>query len=211
MNKESFINSCLSLNSDIVVQQYLIDGTSYFFDTFYKDEEFQFKKDLANSLNVHIRDIVIVGSGKLGFSIKPTDEHPKPREYNFLDFDYNYNINNEYEKSDLDVAIVSSKLFDEQLIELYKHTRGYSNSTYNNGGKKDDFANYILKGWLRPDKVPNDYSITSEVTKVQEQYKARFGRKVKFGLYKSWYFFESYHQNNIKNINLNLTAKKSKL
>ncbi len=206
MDKQTFIDSCLNLKPDVVVQQYLIDGSSFFFESFYNNQEFHFKKDLANSLNVHIRDIVIVGSGKLGFSIKPSDDYP--RNYHFSDFDYNFNINNENEKSDLDVAIVSSKLFDEQLIELYRHTRGYSNREFNNGGKKEDFANYILKGWLRPDKVPNDYSIASEVTKVQEKYKTQFGRKVKFGLYKSWYFFESYHQNNIKNINLNLIASK---
>ncbi len=202
MNKEHFIKSCVELKPDIVVQQHLIDGSSYFFDNIYPNQEFEFKKDLANSLKVHIRDIVIVGSGKLGFSIKPSGEYL--RDFQFLDFDHNFIQNNENEKSDLDVAIVSGRLFDEQLIELHKHTKGYSNNKYNNGGKKEDFANYILKGWLRPDKVPNDYSISSDVTKVQEHYKVTFGRKVKFGLYKSWYFFESYHQNNIKNIKLNL-------
>lgn len=201
MNKEDFINSCIKLNTDIVVQQFIIDGSYYFFDTIKKGEEFNFKKAIANSLDVHIRDIVIVGSGKLGFSIKPDESSLS--FYPFKDFDYNFNVNAENEKSDLDVAIVSSKLFDEQLISLYSHTNGYLKSEYSKSGQLSGFAKYILKGWLRPDKVPNDYVITSDIRKVQEEYKTKFGREVNIGIYKSWYFFENYHQNNIRRIKLN--------
>jgi hypothetical protein len=206
MQKEEFIGACENLKPDIVVQQYLIEGSSYFFDEFRIGEEFQFKKDIANSLGVHIRDIVIVGSGKLGFSIKPIKENSR-LVYKYNDFDFNFNQDNNNEKSDLDVAIVSSKLFDEQLIDLYAYTQGYSNYGYNNSLQKVDFANYILKGWLRPDKVPNDYSINSEVVKVQQHYKALIGRKVNIGLYKSWYFFENYHQSNVERIKLTEISK----
>jgi hypothetical protein len=204
MDVEHFKQECIENEPYIIVQKYLIDGASFFFDTIQKDKEFEFKKDISDSLNVHIRDIVIIGSGKLGFSIKPDSE--SPFLHSFKKFDHDFEIDAEKEKSDLDIAIVSGSLFDKQLIELYKHTGGYSNKTYNSSYKKADFANYILKGWLRPDKVPNDYSITSEVVKVQEDYKAKFGRKVNIGIYKSWYFFENYHQNNIKRIKLNLIA-----
>lgn len=211
MNKLDFVNSCAENKPDFVVQKHLIEGSSFFFDTYYNDQEFQFKKDIATSLGVHIRDVVIVGSGKLGFSIKPFLNDDNILEYNFNDFDFNFNKDNNNLKSDLDIAIVSGKLFDEQLIELYLYTKGYSNYGYNNSLKKAEFANYILKGWLRPDKVPNDYSINSEVVKVQEKYKALFGRKVNIGLYKSWYFFESYHQKNINRIKLiNITKNISK-
>lgn len=201
MEKNEFLNACVNLKPDIIVQQFLIEGSSYFFDKFRYGEEFQFKKDIANSLGVHIRDIVIVGSGKLGFSLKPIKVNDK-LVYNFNEFDYQFNLDNNNDKSDLDVAIISGKLFDEQLIDLYAHTQGYSNYGYNNSLQKADFANYILKGWLRPDKVPNDYSINSEIIKVQQHYRTLIGRKVNIGLYKSWYFFENYHQNNINRIKL---------
>jgi hypothetical protein len=207
MKKEEFIKACEIQKPDIVVQQFLIEGSSYFFDEFRLGEEFQFKKAIASSLGVHIRDIVIVGSGKLGFSIKPIKEYNR-LVYKYNDFDFKFNQDNNNEKSDLDVAIVSSKLFDEQLIDLYAYTQGYSNYGYNNSLQKVDFANYILKGWLRPDKVPNDYSINSEVVKVQQHYKALIGRKVNIGLYKSWYFFENYHQSNVERIKLTEISKR---
>lgn len=204
MDISIFKKDCIYKEPDIIVQEHLIDGTSFFFDTIRRGEEFEFKKDLAKSLGAHIRDIVIVGSGKLGFSIKPNKDIPSFYQFKKFDFDHDRNI--EEEKSDLDVAIVSSSIFDRQLVNIYEHTNSYSNGDYK-GSNKNSFANYILKGWLRPDYIPNDYSISPEIESVQEKYKMKYGRNVNIGIYKSWYFFEKYHQNNIKNIQLNLIAK----
>jgi len=202
MEKESFLEDCQKERADIIVQKHLIDGTSFFFDKIQIGEEFEFKKDLASSLDVHIRDIVIVGSGKLGFSIKPVpNEIPYKYEYKKFDFDFENNI--EMEKSDLDIAIVSGSLFDRQLVNLYEHTKSYS-GTYFEGSNKKNFASYMLKGWFRPDFSPTDYVITAEILTVQEKYRMKYGRKINIGIYKSWFFFEKYHQNNIKNIQLSL-------
>lgn len=205
MEVKEFQNSCFDEDIDIVVQKYLIDGTSYFFEKYYNEtkEEFYFKKELSHSLGVHLRDIVIVGSGKLGFSIKPDIDNPMLYPFKKFDFEVEKDINKE--KSDLDIAIVSSNLFDRQLINIYNHTQSYSTSTYK-GSKKSSLANYVLKGWLRPDFIPEDYTISPLIGDVQEKYKIKYGRSINIGIYKSWFFFESYHKNNIKTIKLNLIA-----
>lgn len=205
MDKATFIEECEKEKLDIIVQKYLIDGSSFFFDNIQKGEEFEFKKDLALSLEVHIRDIVIVGSGKLGFSIKP-EKDIFPLFYQFKKFDFDFEGDIEKEKSDLDVAIVSGNLFDRLLVNLYKHTKSYSVINFE-GSNKKLFANYILKGWFRPDYSPKDYILTPEIQAAQEKYKMKYGRKINIGIYKSWFFFEKYHQNNINNIQLNLIAK----
>lgn len=201
----NFRNDCISEPEDIVVQKHLVDGSSYFFENIFqeKDEEFNFKKDLANSLDVHIRDIAIVGSGKLGFSIKPDKD--KLEYYPFKTFDFDYNLNDENEKSDLDVAIISSSLFDRQLKEIYEHTGFYTSKEFQ-GKTKKTFAYYILKGWLNPIAIPEEYKITDEVNLVQEKYINKYKRPVNIGIYKSWYFFENYHRNNINRIKLNHIA-----
>jgi len=204
MNVTSFKNDCLKENLDVIVQKNLIDGSSYFFDHIQFGEEFEFKKDLAKSLDVHIRDIVIVGSGKLGFSIKPDENNLSFYPFKKFDFDFEKDVENK--KSDLDIAIVSGSLFDRQLVNIYNHTNSYSNTSFK-GKTKRSFAEYILKGWLRPDFVPEDYSITTEIQVVQEKYKMKYGREVNIGIYKSWFFFEKYHQNNINNIKLNLITQ----
>jgi len=199
MNLSSFKKDCLNKSPDIVVQKYLLDGTSYFFDIEDKINEFQFKKDIARSLGVHIREIAIVGSGKLGFSIKPDKD--EPGFFPFKKFD------GKKKKSDLDIAIISNNLFDSQLKRLYEHTSRYGNKEiWNKVSDRKSLAYYVLKGWLRPDFIPKEYKISDDIENVQSDYKMKFGRDINIGIYKSWYFFESYHINNVRNINLNLIA-----
>ncbi len=204
MDVNIFKQDCEKLKSDIIVQKHLIDGSSFFFDEIQIGQEFEFKKDLAKSLDVHIRDIVIVGSGKMGFSVKPDKEDLS--NYPFKRFDSNFEENIGDKKSDLDIAIISGNLFDRQLEKIYNHTKSYTDSRYK-GKKVNSLGIYILKGWLRPDFTPEDYQITSEVQPVIEKYKMEYGRDINIGIYKSWFFFEKYHENNINNIQLNLIAK----
>lgn len=198
MCKKMFIEDCKNLNPDMVVQKYLLDGSSYFFDNDNSTDEFQFKKDISKSLNVHIREIAIVGSGKLGFSIKPDKVVPSFFPFNKFD---------NKKKSDLDIAIVSSELFDLQLIRLFEYTSQYGNQElWTNKNDRNSLAKYILKGWLKPDFIPKSYKISDQIQEAQSTYKAKFGRDINIGIYKSWYFFENYHINNIRNINLNIIA-----
>ncbi len=198
MDVKKFKQDCLNKKPNVVVQKYLLDGSSYFFDSEENTDEFQFKIDISQSLGVHLRDIVIVGSGKLGFSIKP--DKVEPSLFPFKSFD-------ETKKSDLDIAIVSNKLFDNQLIRLYEFTSQYYNmEIWKDKKDRNALAKYILKGWLKPDFIPIGYKISDKIQDVQSKYKMEFGRDINIGIYKSWYYFEDYHINNIRKINLNLIA-----
>ena len=141
MTLEIFKDQCISLKPDILVQKHLIEDITFFFDKIRKGEEFDFKKDIASILNVHVRDIVIVGSGKFGFSLKPSNA--SEGLYLFKEFDYNYKNKISEKKSDLDIAIVSSYLFDKEI----QYTCGMC--TKNNvfivsSGFKDEEA-YLVK------------------------------------------------------------------
>ena len=198
MDLSIFKNDCISINPDLVVQKYLLDGSSYFFNNYDIVDEFSFKKAIALSLNVHIREIAIVGSGKLGFSIKPDIDEPS--FFPFHKFDSR-------KKSDLDIAIVSNSLFDSQLMRLFEHTSHYSNNEiWKKNTHRKSLAYYILKGWMKPEYIPSQYKISEKIQDTQSLYKMKFGRDINIGIYKSWYYFENYHINNIRNIYLNLVA-----
>ena len=210
MDLKEFQKACINKESDIVVQQYLIEGSNYFFENYYdRNEEFIFKKELAESLDIHVRDIAIVGSSKLGFSIKP--EQGAEALYLYKKFDFDYLKNDKNDKSDIDIAIISSRLFDKQLFELYKYTNSYAykdiDKIFGNQKTYIQHSKYILKGWLRPDKIPRKYNISSTIEDFREKYKKKYGRKINFGIYKSWDYFESYHANNIKILQLNLISQ----
>jgi hypothetical protein len=108
-------------------------------------------------------------------------------------------------KSDLDIAIVSELLFDKLLLELYRQSNSYTTDNLNWGNRKS-FAYYILKGWFRQDFMPLNFIISPATDLVVKKYELKYKREVNIGIYKSWYYFESYHRNNIYNIQLNNIA-----
>lgn len=205
MSIVDFKESCKNDDQDIVVQKYLIEGNSYFFSNVSKDiTEFDFKKNISLLLGVHIRDIAIVGSGKLGFSLKPAKE--QAGFYEYKEFDYNFKRNSNAEKSDLDIAVVSSTLFDKEMKNLFEHTDFYREDYVKSWGNRNSLAKYFLMGRLATRFFPLDFKLTKEIENVQKKYKSDFGRTVNIEIYKSWFFFESYHKQNILNIHLNLIA-----
>ena len=191
MKKEDFISICKTCKPDIIVQKHIIEDGTYFFNKIAIGKEFDFKKDIANILQVHIRDIVIVGSGKLGFSLKP--DKADEGLYLFKDFDFN-------KKSDLDVGVISSELFDKEMKNLYDFM-GFHKSVWDT---RSDFAKFTLKGRIAIRFLPASFNLTDEVKKVVVKYKMEYGREINIEIYKSWHYFETYHRENIKSIQVNL-------
>lgn len=203
MNLEKFKLECKELNPEVIVQKNIIEGSSYFFEEIETGEEFDFKKCLSESLNVHYRDLIIVGSAKLGFSIKP--DKANNSFYEYKEFDQDYKVDNNKNKSDIDVAIISEKLFDLLLLNLYKQSDCYRSNELV-WGDRSSFAKYILKGWFRPDFMPLDFKISPSTAPVIKEFEKKYRRCINIGIYKSWFYFESYHKNNIYNIQLNNIA-----
>jgi len=193
MDQKEFIEICKKLKSDVIVQKFIIENETHFFSKIKVGEEFDFKKDLANILNVHIRDIVVVGSGKLGFSLKP--DSTDAGLYLFKDFDSNID-----KKSDLDIGVISSDLFDRQMRNLYDFM-GFHKSIWDT---KNSFAKYTLKGRIAIRFLPQNFILINEINHVVEKYKMEYGREINIEIYKSWHYFETYHRENIKNIQVNL-------
>lgn len=191
MSLADFKSACRSGKPDEVVQRFLVDGAAYFFED--AGEEFAFKKSISSALGVHIRDLAIVGSGKLGFSLKPDKKNPGFYEYKKFDSD---------RKSDLDVAVVSGYLFDSQLKKIYEFTDAYSSRIKN----YPYVVKQILKGRLRPSSLPEGYLVADEIEEAKSNLEEVFDREVNFEIYKSWFYFEKYHINNVNRIILNIVA-----
>ena len=140
-----------------------------------QDKYFDLRSEIADHFQLHPNEVLIVGSAKLGFSIVP-----KKRYRPFCD------------ESDIDVAIVSSKLFDEiwETVFSYWHEDGP-------WPEYDDFIEYFFRGWIRPDKLPR-----SNVVQVRRDWWEFFQKVTRSGmygdyniagaLYKSWFFLEHY-------------------
>jgi hypothetical protein len=141
------------------------------------DTYFLLKSKISKHFGLHPIDVFMVGSGKLGFTIKPNEQ--------FRQFG---------DSSDIDIAIVSEELFERfwKAVYLYKNEVKY-------WPKEERFKNYLLSGWIRPDLLPP----AKRFSEAQEWWdffrnltaSGEFGPyKISAGLYYSRFFFESYQK-----------------
>jgi len=153
----------------VLVQKHVIHGDCYTLDT---NAYFDLKREVACRFDLNPNEIILVGSGKLGFSIAP---HKRYRPFS--------------DTSDLDVAVVSPALFNRAWQEVFEFV--------NDGGwfqQEKEFQKYLLRGWIRPDKLPPSHQCPfakewweffRELTRSD-----KYGFKVTGGLYNSLYFLE---------------------
>lgn len=80
------------LSSLQIYREYVLGGDCHLLDNHLL---FELREVVCDRFEIEFSDVILVGSGKLGFSIKPG------RRYGFFNDD-----------SDIDVAIVSAKLFE---------------------------------------------------------------------------------------------------
>ncbi|MBD2767516.1 hypothetical protein IC235_06385 [Hymenobacter sp. BT664] len=167
-----FKNDLLSLSNTQLVNKYYLSGGSFALDD---SMHHQIREKVANHFQVDFSKVFLVGSAKLGFSIKP--------KRRFLPF---------RDESDIDIVIISQDLYERIWQELYSFER--------NGGyweQSHSFKEYHFKGWMRPDKLPLETSFIR--TRMWWDFfegisgSGEFGPyRIRGGLYHSRFFFENY-------------------
>lgn len=98
---ERFRNDLSSLPWPLMVQKHITFGDCFILD---ESKHFEIKADLAQEFRIHHSEVMIVGSGKLGFSIADGKRY-KPFG----------------ESSDIDLAIVSGRLFDDVWRDTFDY------------------------------------------------------------------------------------------
>jgi len=175
-----------------------LDGNEVISKYFYNDfEPYALSLDLYHKLRLKIKsdlqlesifNVFLVGSGRLGFTIKPQDK--------YRHFDNN--------KSDLDLAIISNELF----ISYWKAIRD-RNHNINSWKNEGVFEDYFFNGWMRPDKLPKNQTIFLPNNQQFNWWNYfnllnkddRFGLiRINAGLYFSLDFFESYQKISINSL-----------
>lgn len=131
MTIEAFKADLEALTSDQVVDKWLLTGSCKVIDD---GTTHAIADAIATNFVVEYTSIVVVGSARLGFSIKPS------RRYGPFG-----------EESDVDVAIVSSDLFERVWREAYLYDRS---GAY--WPDKSSFRKYLARGWIRPDLLPSE-------------------------------------------------------
>ncbi|KAF1084967.1 hypothetical protein SPSYN_01103 [Sporotomaculum syntrophicum] len=176
---ENFKKDIQTLNNQEVIEKYYQHNAPACLS---HDTYFELRKLIQNHFGIaQFTDIFMVGSGQLGFTIKPQERYRK-----FGD------------QSDIDLAIISDELFENfwRAVYIYKNEGSY-------WPKENDFKDYLFKGWIRPDYLPRSEAFreTEDWWEFFRQLTSsdRFGPyKIAGGLYFSRFFFESYQSLNIE-------------
>jgi predicted nucleotidyltransferase len=180
-------------------RKYLIHGTPYIF----KEDEnqyYEFRKRISNQFNIPFYEIYITGSAKLGFSL-----------FKEKIFDYD---------SDIDVALVSSQLYEEMLEPIYYYEmelrKGRQVLTDPESEEYYSFLKYTAIGWIRPDKLPLSFGVKKFKQKWFDFFQSiSYGKsevgdyKVSAGVFKSYSYFEKYTISTLKKIVNSQKIKKS--
>lgn len=105
---------------------------------------FKILKNIHEEYNIPFRDIKIIGSSHLGFSLC---KKSKTNPMEFKKFN---------EESDIDIAIINQNLFYKLFNETITISNRFSDLTkFYKKEHVEMFKQNILKGYIRPDTIPN--------------------------------------------------------
>ncbi|GAA06979.1 hypothetical protein [Photobacterium leiognathi] len=175
----------------------LLHGIPYVFkddiDAFY-----EFRKRIASNFDISFNEIFITGSGHLGFS---------PHKETYFSHD-----------SDIDVAIVSSSLYENimEKIRCFQMKKRESRISFTEKEleKYNLFLEYSAIGWMRPDLLPKKFH-TGKFRRDWFDYfnsisygKSEVGDyKVTAGVFKSYFHLEKYTLSGVESIKRRLEVR----
>lgn len=195
---EAFLASLVgTTDEDALVdfgRRYALHGTPAVFHG-NEDAYYEFRKCIANKFNINFHEIFITGSAKLGFS-----------PYKQKMFDY---------ESDVDVAIISSELYDRIMSSIHKYQMELRDNrkavSYDELKGYHKFLEYGAIGWMRPDLLPTSFRV-NELKRDWFDFfdsisygKSEVGNyKVAAGAFKSYFHLESYTLSGLRSLKTKL-------
>lgn len=171
---EQFKEDLSKLTSTQLIRKYIYNGSC---NVLTDDRHFQLKEQICEHFRVEFNDVILVGSAKLGFSIKPTKRYTP-----FGD------------ESDIDVAVISTPLFQKIWEEAFLYKK--SGADWQSASS---FFKYLSQGWIRPDKLPSSDLFTFSKTWWDFFNTLTASRKygpfkIRAGLYHSAFFLQEYQK-----------------
>ena len=178
----TFVGELRRIGPDAMVNYYLLEGVPAFFKGNW-ELYCEFKRQIADGLGVHPKTVMLVGSGRWGFSTSPD-------KFGHL-FD-------EGARSDLDVVVADSALFDRAWRELCE----YEMDDVAKGaavGHVTRRRNMLYEGRLDPAEFPPQMRLRDEwhtffAELSRRDWNSQGLRKVGAWMFRDWRFVQRYYR-----------------
>lgn len=175
--------------------KYLLRSDNWYFETKLgksKEDSIRksddFKAIVSQTLEISFNNIAIVGSSKTGCSLTPVSEQRSKLFRGFND------------DSDIDIAIVSDKLF-QKYWDLFRHSYSEVNKRYYNYISRGIYRGYINEKHLSViDGCRKEWNEKSSSSKRILRNELYIQPEITYRLYRSWEDFEEYHIQSITEI-----------
>lgn len=190
MDLQEFRDQLAAKQPHEIVQTYLFDSAPY---CFAPDPSLYlvFRKEICDNFNIHPQNFAIIGSAKVGFSLRP-DKFGKPFT----------------ESSDIDVVLVSEELFQTLWVRLIEFRQTVLFRLDPRIRKNfEDLQKILFFGTIRLDKLSNDFPFAKEWWEFFNKMSTdnRFGpRRIRAAIFKTWQHVSFYYENTIQKIKENL-------
>lgn len=146
-----------------------------------------FKMLVSDSMDIGFNNVVMVGSGKIGYSLSPK-KFMKP----FYD--------EGEEKSDIDIAIISPQLFD-YFWKLFRKSYNVTNKKYYSYIARGIYRGYISDmDLMNIDECRVAWAEKSSITTKRLQRSMYFRHEIHYRIYRDWKDLEEYHVDAIKQL-----------
>jgi hypothetical protein len=158
-----------------VIRKHITTGVS---EVLASGTYYELRNQVADHFRLHPSAVILVGSGRMGFSLKPIKRYQP-----FGD------------SSDLDLAIVSREQFDHYWDLVFEYSR--TNRLWPTTRRYSAFLRELFKGWLWPRRLPPSPRFTAarawaEFEDMLGRQSFRGLRSVGARLYRSWERLEAY-------------------
>ena len=178
--------------SDYIIEKYVLHNSPFFFKD-NMDLYFVLKKKISDKFNVPITNIYLVGSGQFGFSLSP--------KKNYSNFRVSEDEEKNIKASDLDFAIISSKLFNEFWDKVCDFRPSEIAHDKNQEVSFGQFRKYLFRGWIRPDKFPFNFEEKKDWFKFFNSLNSYVNRQVTCGIFRNEESFIKIYKRNIEELN----------
>ena len=175
MTLEQFQHDLTVLDDQRLLDRYYYSGPAAKLDN---GQAAELRRCIAAQFQVPMRDVVVVGSAKLGFTLTVKPDRPIFSPFN--------------DESDIDVAIISEPLYQKYWKVAYRY---WLDS--NEWPTVEPFRKYMFRGWVRPDLLPKGEDCPEQREwwdfLLSLQAAGAFGPyKIRVGVYHDEDFWESY-------------------